>query len=428
MALVEVGHTTVSAATAAVLLAVFLAVIGAAPAVDVAMAVRRESNGARAAWSQLGRLPHLVRDAARSPAAGRSWRQIVAGNRVALGELRAFEDALDEGSVIGRAMRVPSQFVMSAWLGAGSERVYQGRRGWLFYRPDVDYVTGPGFLDTAQMTRRRAAAKEWAAPPSPDPRPAIVGFHRDLAARGIALIVVPTPVKPTVHPERLSGRRLAAPVENPSYRRWLRDVRREGVVVCDLAPALAEGRGAGAAYLATDTHWRPESMELAAEVVAACITGQTALPPVEPPGYRVETAEVRQAGDLALMLDLPRARMAFPKETVWIRRVLGPDGSPWRPSPGADVIVLGDSFANIYSLASMGWGDAAGFAEHLSLVLQRPIDRLVRNDEGAFVTRELLAGNPGRLAGTRAVVYQFATRELALGDWRVVDLERPGPR
>ena len=40
---------------------------------------------------------------------------------------------------------------MTGWLGAGNERVYPGRDGWLFYRPDVEYLTGPGFLDPAVM-------------------------------------------------------------------------------------------------------------------------------------------------------------------------------------------------------------------------------------------------------------------------------------
>ena len=43
---------------------------------------------------------------------------------------------------------------MTGWLGAGNERVYVGRDGWLFYRPDVEYLTGRGFLDPAQIERR----------------------------------------------------------------------------------------------------------------------------------------------------------------------------------------------------------------------------------------------------------------------------------
>jgi hypothetical protein len=74
----------------------------------------------------------------------------------------------------------------------------------------------------------------------------------------------------------------------------------------------------------------------------------------------------------------------------------------------------------------MGWGEAAGFAEHLSLALQRPVDRIARNDQAAFATREALARELARgrdrLDGKRVVIYQFASRELAVGDWKVIDL------
>ena len=84
--------------------------------------------------------------------------------------------------------------------------------------------------------------------------------------------------------------------------------------------------------------------------------------------------------------------------------------------------MLGDSFANIYALESMGWGTSAGFAEHLSRALARRIDRLVQNDEGAFAARAMLVRDPGRLDGKRVVVYQFAARELAFGDWKIMPL------
>ena len=84
--------------------------------------------------------------------------------------------------------------------------------------------------------------------------------------------------------------------------------------------------------------------------------------------------------------------------------------------------MLGDSFANIYSLASMGWGDSAGLVEHLSYALGRPVDRILQNDDGAFATRDILRRDgPARLAGKRVVIWQFAARELAFGDWRVIE-------
>ena len=88
--------------------------------------------------------------------------------------------------------------------------------------------------------------------------------------------------------------------------------------------------------------------------------------------------------------------------------------------------MLGDSFANIYSLEMMNWGCAAGLAEQLSFALNRPVDTILRNDDGAYATREMLsrelAQGEDRLAGKKVVVWQFAARELAVGDWKLLDM------
>jgi alginate O-acetyltransferase complex protein AlgJ len=50
---------------------------------------------------------------------------------------------------------------------------------------------------------------------------------------------------------------------------------------------------------------------------------------------------------------------------------------------------------------------------------------LAQNDSGAFATRQALAreleGGEDRLAGKRVVVWEFAARELAVGDWKPID-------
>jgi alginate O-acetyltransferase complex protein AlgJ len=63
----------------------------------------------------------------------------------------------------------------------------------------------------------------------------------------------------------------------------------------------------------------------------------------------------------------------------------------------------------------------AGFAEHLSRALRRPVDRIVQNDAGAYATRAQVHGSPLRLAGKRVVIYQFAARELSFGDWKIFE-------
>jgi hypothetical protein len=424
LALIEIEHTSVSSFTVRLLLTCFLTAIAAVPIVELAVVRAREVEGIAVAWSHVSKVRDEIRSYLVQAGDASLWDRTVSGNRIVLTGLSGFERALETASVIGRSLRAPAQLVMTRWLGAGNERVYPGRDGWLFYRQDVEYVTGRGFLDPAQMKRRIAAVPAWMSPPQPDPREAIVGFNDDLAARGITLIVMPTPVKPGVHPEMLARRYAEADgvLHNASYREFVEDLERRGVRVFNPSQALAAARLAAPQYLAADTHWRPEAMEMVAERLAAIIAATVALPAWPDPGHRIERSEASNVGDIARMLDLPDDSPLFPPEVVWLRRVLQSDGRPWRSSRDADVLLLGDSFSNIYALESMGWGTSAGFAEQLAYALRRPIDRIVQNDDGAFATRAMLQREPTRLDGKRVVIYQFAARELAFGDWKVIEL------
>jgi alginate O-acetyltransferase complex protein AlgJ len=424
LALIEIEHTNVSRFTVRLLVGFFLTAITVVPIVELAIARARAPEGIAAAWSHLSSVPGEIRSYFAQADDPGLWELVVARNRIVIRGLSGFERALENTSMIGRSLRRPAQALMTAWLGAGNERVYPGHDQWLFYRPDVEYVTGRGFLDRMQIRTRMAAAPAWTEEPKPDPRDAILSFSRDLASRGIALIVMPTPLKPAVHPEKLASRYTDADriLQNPSYRQFVADVEARGVLVFDPSDALLSARRVEPQYLATDSHWRPESMEAIAELLGGFIAAHVRLPEAADPGYRVERMEVANRGDIDRMLDLPDDHGLFAPEAVWLRRVLQPDGQPWRPSPDADVLVLGDSFSNIYTLESMGWGTSAGLVEQLSYALRRRIDRIVQNDEGAFATRAMLQRNPARLDRTRVVVYQFAMRELAFGDWKVLPL------
>ncbi len=69
---------------------------------------------------------------------------------------------------------------------------------------------------------------------------------------------------------------------------------------------------------------------------------------------------------------------------------------------------------------------SAGFAEHLSYHLSTPVDLIAQNDSGAYVTREALsqelARGRDRLDGKKLVIWEFAERELSLGNWKMIDL------
>jgi hypothetical protein len=425
----EIGRTDVAPGVAVFLTALFLATVFAVPVLQHLDDVREFTRGARADW-----VPHCYSIAAALPAGAATYRdspggpvrRIVAANRNLLRTMRHYETGLEESSWLSRVFLPPAQWLLTRRLRAGTETVYLGRRGWLFYRPDVDYAAGPGFLTRRHNAGRRTSAKEWERAPQPDPVRAIVQFNDRLHALGIRLLVMPTPLKPTIHPDRFSRalehRRGA--LQNASFPAFLDRLQDAGVAVFDCAPFLSEAaRETGRPqYLAADTHWRPEAMERVAQRLATAVLEAGALPPRGAVDYRREAAAVSGAGDLRLMLKFPPALELPELETVHIQPVLFPGGELWSPDRTAEILVLGDSFSNIYSLPSMGWGAAAGLVEQLSYHLQRPVDRIVQNDNGAYATRETLSidtpAGRERLEGKRVVVWQFAARELSFGDWK----------
>jgi len=241
-------------------------------------------------------------------------------------------------------------------------------------------------------------------------------------------------VKPSLHPEQCGGGTAAVPLQNPSFAVFMERLRSAGVAAYDPSPdLLAVKASAGSAYLKTDTHWTPAAMEAVAVQVAAQARRVADLPTAETGRYKPVEQKMAGAGDIALMLKSPDRAVRYPEEGVMLRTVT--EGQQyWRPSPDAAVLLLGDSFTNIYSLQPMGWGESAGFAEHLSLQLGLPLDAICRNDAGSHATREMLARElqrgHDRLAGKKLVIWEFAARELSSGDWKLLPLtlgqKKPG--
>ncbi len=337
------------------------------------------------------------------------WRLLPRG-----AELKAAEKELETESIVSEWL-LPRVQLALVKLGAGNEQVYLGNNGWLFYRPDVDYITGPPFLQPKLLAHKTHANSLQA-----DPVKAIVQFRDQLAARGIDLIVLPIPMKPGVEARNLFGR--AQPrriLQNASFGDFKTQLEKAKVRVFD--PATAMPPGDAPLYLATDTHWRPETMEFVAGKLAAEIDSQSAPPPLS------AAQSVRGIGDIARMLKLEQANNLYPPETVPVHEI-----ASWRASKEADILLLGDSFSNIFSLSALGWGESAGFAEHLSRALgDRPLDTILRNSDGAFATREILsrelARGKDRLAGKKLVIWEFAARELAFGDWKMLEMKLGQP-
>jgi alginate O-acetyltransferase complex protein AlgJ len=412
-------HTVYTPGARWLLIALFLLTITWVPTIQFAVELRSpRPSGGLATFDVYKVLPTRAKIRAVRNVAG-LWRLLPRG-----ADLKAAEKSIESESVVSAWLLPRVQLVLTGKLRTGNEQVYLGRDSWLFYRPDVDYITGPPFLDASQLRHRDGV--------QPDPVKAIVDFRNQLAARGIELLIVPLPVKPGIDANKLSaGAEGRAPLHNASFAEFRARLETAGVHVFDPVPSLMQGKTGAPRYLQTDTHWRPETMELVAENLAALIPPSTSTPRAP---FQVAQREINgPLGDMAKMLKLPPSQNLYRPEKVTIHEVLS-GNALWHPSKDADILLLGDSFSNIFSLEPAGWGESAGFAEHLSRALGgRPLDCILRNGEAAHATRKILsrdlARGRDRLAGKKLVIWEFVERELTIGDWKLLEmkLEEPPP-
>jgi hypothetical protein len=457
----EIGHTDLSSTQARVLVVGFLLILAVIP---IARQLAAFTDYGGVGWS-------ILAEASGESLATARQGGLLQANRTLLQGMNRFESQLDERSHLQALLLPPTQALFTGFLNTGNEEVYTGLDGWLFYRPGIDHLIGPGFLEPKQLQARRQSGNEWETPPQPDPVVAILDFAAQLAERGIDLVVVPVPAKASIHPEKFTARYQAdvAPIHNASYGQCMAelqdpklflDTRLDGyhgimrnpanraiyeaalkrlvttcegreadlVTVFDPSGLLASrARETGEPqFLSTDTHWTARAMELVAQRLAESIPGPLALPERRRAKTTLVAGSASQPGDLVAMLRLPPASTRY-RSVPQSLQVVTSEDKPWRPDPEADILLLGDSFSNIYSDSSLKWGESAGFAEHLSQALDRPIDAIRQNGGGANAARAELANElrraNDRLAGKKLVIWQFAARELSAGDWRLLSMK-----
>jgi len=411
----EIGHTEISVSCARFLLVFFLLTLVTVPAIEFgSWVVDGFSTKAPEKFPVL-RSFSLPRDGMKAfcTASGSLWKRLTAGNRKMLEDISAINDDLSKSSTTGKLLRPPVQEALFS-MGWGNERVLKGQDGWLFFRTAVDYLNQGAFLDPEVQQRRVDATDSWKEAPVPDPFPAIIDFSAQLKSRGITLILLPVPVKAGVVPEKLCSR--VHPEEilhNASFEAFRARLSEAGVSIFDITRASV---GREEAFLHSDSHWKWEAMDRVAQGLSEKLEERGVVPTG---GFRQSETRVSGRGDLFRMLPL-LYEDRIPEEELVIHPVTGGTGGT------SSVLLLGDSFSNIYSDQSLHWGAHAGLAERLSFHLQTPVESIIRNDGGAVATRvELahrLARNPSFLDGTRYLVWEFTERELSFGNWRLIDL------
>jgi SGNH hydrolase-like domain, acetyltransferase AlgX len=324
--------------------------------------------------------------------------------------LRAVETDVENVSWFPQKLRPWWQVLRFRLLDDLGEKVLLGRDGWLFYSLDVRYLVDPEVTGHARDA---------------DPFSAILKFRDELSSRGIQLLVVPMPGKPSIYPDKLrqraeSGGRLFS----SRTIRFIARLREAGVEVSNLFETFKELREKNPSesepyYLVRDTHWSGKAAGAAAEAVAAHIrrlgwadSGSTE--------YEVKPVVVKRRSDIAQMVKVPGIEEKFPPEDVLCYQVLH-NGKPYQDDPRSPVLVLGDSFLRIYQTDAPA---SAGFIAHLAVQLKRPIASIVNDGGASTLVRQELARRPGVLKDKRLVIWEFVERDIRFGieGWKHVAL------
>jgi hypothetical protein len=335
--------------------------------------------------------------------------------------LRTFEKDLEEESVFVQSLRPWMQSLRFAVLKDAGKKGLLGRDGWFFYRLGVQYLTERwegGHADEAQRGDAIAA---------------IVSFRDRLAEKGIQLLAMPVPGKASVYPEMLTAR-----AERLSGRVNLRTVevvdalRNAGVEVLDMQEVLQKerekeevGSSSREYYLAQDTHWSPEGVDLAAKTVADRLIelGWTDKGTV---AYDLKPSPVERHGDVIAMVQAPRIMEAVPKERVPCTQVVAREtGDPYQDDPASEILVLGDSFLRVYEVDEP---TAAGFVSHLARELGRPLASIINDGGASTLVRQELYRKPSLLVGKRLIIWEFVERDIRFGTegWQDVPLPEIG--
>jgi SGNH hydrolase-like domain, acetyltransferase AlgX len=321
------------------------------------------------------------------------------GTELALQEV---ERHLVYESQFAAMVRQPYQRQLVRYFGQGSRTVLIGTDGMLFRRQEIQDLTGaqggPAGDSTATVDRtidvvdevERRLFGSWTgtavtSPVRPAIRPigpvaVIADLHRQLAARGIHLVVVTVPYKTSIYPERMwtQYKTDGGPLLRAGQPSWSARLQADGVDAIDLEEPFWQERDrpGGPLYLARDTHWAPRAVELAASIVAShvqqWIVGQPAIAVAATPGSMPEPDE------LLNMIGLRNDSQLFPTRTIGLTRVQMAGDESLITGDRAPILLFGDSFSGYYDGSeSSGVGYGGGLASQLMLRLHVGIQKFV---------------------------------------------------
>lgn len=370
--------------------------------------------------------------------------------------MHKWDSQAKEKSLFAKSIRKQAMdFRWEVMRDAGSKAIL-GVDDWLFYTPGVEYLIHADYKHPRFYKDSRDTIVNGNPVNLKNPLYAILDFQKDLAERGIELLLVPVPGKASIYPEKLSPSVSEAPT-SPTFK-LMEELRQSGIRVVDIINPLLEARQQSDAllYLKRDTHWTPKGLSIAARVIAdelktyewytpylerqvqrrldalsassdtagdtaqsdsVRLTRQEVLP-----RYALREVEVMRWGDIAEMTNIPSRRQIWEEEKVVAEKVIDTwQDQPYQDDPDSPILYLGDSFSRIYQTDEP---KSAGVIAHIAYNLDFPLASVVNDGGASTIVRQQLYRKADLLKDKKLLVWEFVERDIKFGarGWALEDL------
>lgn len=317
--------------------------------------------------------------------------------------LKSFEKNLETALFAETPRKLTQSTLSLSPLKEGNRNVRIGKDGWLFLDEAIESLTGQGPFPFQKDGN--------------SPVYAIKRFADQLDNFGARLILVSIPSKAMIYPEKINHN-IKGPISHPDAQRLVSELNSlPNLDVLDLTRSLFNLKKDTKVFLKQDTHWTPEAMEEAAKIIANHIKSMDIN--IDKVNLNPKQKEERKAyGDLVEKINIWDG--AFSQESVIAKPIKGNTRDR-----NSEIILLGDSFTNIYSSnEGLGWGNNAGLPEHIASNVGTPIDVISINGGGATEVRKKLAQRRGcseDMKNKKVVIWAITCRDLFLSQEQCID-------
>jgi hypothetical protein len=342
-------------------------------------------------------------------------------------------------SEFSQVVRPPYQGLLLHTLRQGSTIVLVGTDEWLHLDADYDLSTHPGvfapdhpapteedlrpdadafevFLQKGVRWLSRRPEKPREAPSVPLDALTVMNDFRDkLRRRDIHLLVVIVPAKTAIYPEKLwpAYRLEAGPAVPDGYAEWKGRLAARDLDVLDLTEPFWQARykDGNLLYLLSDSHWSPQGVALASELIAERIRPR--LGDYRPLPFEGRSRTLDVPLDLVERLGLTPVgqkppSLAVPVTELWREGQVAPPAGD-----AASVLLFGDSQADYYEWAEHPDRNyRAGLASQLSLRLRTDVQAFARPGGRTSLISTTLFARPEILSSKKVVVWELAARTV----------------